>query len=86
MRPIPGMKILHRTIFHLRPSSEDEFLDPSPSQYKVERSKKQLEQRQSSEEESDDEEGESNFNHFWENQILKFWCDLSQWMAKQRCR
>jgi hypothetical protein len=65
------------------PSSKEECLEPSPSQYKVERSKKQLEQQQSLKEESDDEEGESNF---WENQILKFWCDLSQWMAKQRCQ
>ncbi len=51
------------------PQSEDGFPEPSPSQYKVERSKKQLDQPQSLEEESDDEEGDSKFFHFWENQI-----------------
>jgi hypothetical protein len=37
-------------------SSELKFPEPSPSQYKVERSKKQLNQQQSSEKESANEE------------------------------
>jgi hypothetical protein len=42
-------------------SSQGEFEEPSPSQYKVERSKKQLDQQQSLGKESDDDEGDSNF-------------------------
>ncbi len=67
-------------------SSEENFPEPSPCQYKVERSKRQLDQQQSSEDELDNEEGDSNFFLPLRNQNLKFWCDLSQWMAKPRCR